>query len=808
MRKYTSLFVLLVFFTNTTGPFPQAQADEFHLPAPGTMVNTSAPYIPVVLKGMIVHPQEPFRFDFIVDTGQSGLKADGVRRESMPLIKYFLAGLTIPENDLWVNLSPYEHDRIVPEALGQTALGRDLLSQDYILKQFTASLIYPQKELGKEFWAKVYARAKEKFGSTQIPVNTFNKVWILPDQAAVFEHDNKVYVTRATLKVMLDEDYLALKKNNSHQTLSSPNVFIGDPDKAHSLASQVVREIVLPEITKEVNTGKNFALLRQMYYSLILAKWFKETLKDSLFAKLYRDKNKIKGINLDDLTIKDRIYAQYLKAYKKGVFNYIKEDTDAGGQTIPRKYFSGGMAMDITVAHDSAMTETLAGDLFRIDVNVARVGDRAMTAEEQAERLAVAARSITHGAVFFVNMIQPLQALRDEITKLELHNPEAFKIFEDLERSIERFPLINPEQVDELLKRNPGDPEAYRKVINDIMELENQFDKEEIIFEGLVQRLKKELDHPAFFEKGFQVDVWAQHMLQESHNFRLKLQSRINLWKGIRGQDEFSLDDLLQELKKINNIESFSHPSLGYIFIDNKVEGQGRFLGNRFTLLIAIYNLISNALDAVKTNERNQVKVQIDSDSNSKGNIIIQVADKGPGLDPKFLEINSVTGRQNIFNLDNTTKEGGTGLGTTEVWYAVKDMGGKIVAANQPEGGAIFTMHFPMAGTQSNLEDRTIPRDIALRSGDEAMNTGSRSPSKDRNMAQLSTKPHIFAGPAMREDNKTGGIDLNNINVARQGQAIGFNVDSAQAAQMLKEGVEGFVPVIINVQPTDLKSQG
>jgi len=50
-----------------------------------------------------------------------------------------------------INLSPYEKDRMIPTSLGETAMGRDLLAQDYLLKQLTASLIYPQKALGKEF---------------------------------------------------------------------------------------------------------------------------------------------------------------------------------------------------------------------------------------------------------------------------------------------------------------------------------------------------------------------------------------------------------------------------------------------------------------------------------------------------------------------------------------------------------------------------------------------------------------------------------------------------------------------------------
>ena len=173
----------------------------------------STPFAPLALKGLVVNPKKPLEFQFIVDTGRGPQDNVTVKDQANQLVKYFLAGLTIPEGDLWVNLSPYEKNRMVPEALGQTDLGRDLLAQDYILKQLTASLIYPEKDLGKEFWNRVYAKAQAKFGTTNIPVNTFNKVWILPDQAQVFENVNAAYVTKATLKVMLDEDYLALKKH-------------------------------------------------------------------------------------------------------------------------------------------------------------------------------------------------------------------------------------------------------------------------------------------------------------------------------------------------------------------------------------------------------------------------------------------------------------------------------------------------------------------------------------------------------------------------------------------------------------------
>ena len=190
------------------------------MPAPGVMVPLSPSFNPPILKGLKVHPDNPFRFDFILDKGDF-LPQEQLKQESTKLIKYFLASLTIPEKDLWVNLSPYEKNRIVPQEFGQTEMGRDLLAQDYLLKQISASLIYPESKLGKEFWAKVYAQAQEMYGTTQVPVNTFNKVWIMADKAEIFEHNQTAFVVNQHLKVMLEEDYLALQKHS----VVSPSLF-------------------------------------------------------------------------------------------------------------------------------------------------------------------------------------------------------------------------------------------------------------------------------------------------------------------------------------------------------------------------------------------------------------------------------------------------------------------------------------------------------------------------------------------------------------------------------------------------------
>jgi hypothetical protein len=406
MKKFTSIVILGCFFITSVFGQGRVCAQEFHLPMPGTMVHLSPEFNPAILKGIKVNPDNPFHFDFILDRGDSFVQdQEQLKTESIRLIKYFLASLTIPEKDLWVNLSPYEKNRIVPESFGQTEMGRDLLAEDYMLKQITASLIYPEDEIGKKFWKRIYEEAAKKFGTTNIPVNTFNKVWIVPEKAVVYENAKAgtAYIVESKLKVMLEQDYLALEKNQtptrghvpegysealSPSTLpadSALNVKAPQGNSVNALGSQIIREIVIPELTKEVNEGKNFAQLRQVYNSLILATWYKNKIKESILAEVYADKNKVKGLSFSRTSIGNPqyIYQQYLKAFKKGAFNYIKEEVLIEPQSkkkgiLPRKYFSGG-ATFLGIEHVLQETTTIDSNHESQRNNLAMISSQVQT---------------------------------------------------------------------------------------------------------------------------------------------------------------------------------------------------------------------------------------------------------------------------------------------------------------------------------------------------------------------------------------------------------------------------------------------
>jgi len=331
------------------------------LPAPGTLVHFSEEYTPTLITGLTINPENGLEFDFVVDTGDSGITGDELKSEIYKLTKYFLAALTIPEKELWVNLSPYEDDKIIPSNLGVTEMGRDMLSQDYLLKQVTASLMHPDKGIGEQFWKRVYEKAQKLYGTTDIPLSTFNKIWIVPKKATVYEQEGTAYVISGELKVMLEEDYMSLQKdfeknNNSKQ-------FDDDARKASAVTSEIVREVLLPEIEKEINYGKTFSNLRQIYNALILAEWYKEVLKESLLGQVYVDKNKTMGIDVSDREIKNKIYDQYIRSFIKGSFNLIEEDYDPVTQTtVLRKYFSGGLDLSVrrTIGLERISPQTLA----------------------------------------------------------------------------------------------------------------------------------------------------------------------------------------------------------------------------------------------------------------------------------------------------------------------------------------------------------------------------------------------------------------------------------------------------------------
>jgi C4-dicarboxylate-specific signal transduction histidine kinase len=109
--------------------------------------------------------------------------------------------------------------------------------------------------------------------------------------------------------------------------------------------------------------------------------------------------------------------------------------------------------------------------------------------------------------------------------------------------------------------------------------------------------------------------------------------------------------------------------------------------GHRAQLREVIYNLVNNALEAMRsTTSRNRVlHVRTESRENA---IAVAIQDSGPGIDP-----NSLTG---IFSAFITTKAHGTGLGLAISRMIVERHSGRLTASSDGQSGALFQFVLPV----------------------------------------------------------------------------------------------------------------
>jgi hypothetical protein len=113
------------------------------------------------------------------------------------------------------------------------------------------------------------------------------------------------------------------------------------------MSQKIVREVIIPILEKEVNEGENFAPLRQIYSSILLALWYKEKVQGSILSSAYVNRNKVSGVDVDDKEVSQKIWQEYAEAFKKGAFNIITEEEDKiTGDVMPRKYFAGGFKLN------------------------------------------------------------------------------------------------------------------------------------------------------------------------------------------------------------------------------------------------------------------------------------------------------------------------------------------------------------------------------------------------------------------------------------------------------------------------------
>lgn len=292
-----------------------------------------------VIRGIEISNLDRLDLKFNFDTMS---KKDISKEDMVRLIKYFLGFLSIPTDNLWVNLSSYEKDRMLPDNLAKLDIGKDMLLEDFLLKQIASYVTDPKTTYGKQYWNKVREVSYNLLGHTKAGVNSCYKVWIVPQKAVICQNKSKdslrAFIKEAKLKVMLEEDYLQVSQSSMAKMSKAD-------DKVNQAAKEIFKRDLIPVIEYQVNNAASFAPLRQLYYALILANYFKSHLGvDKVYGR-FIDRSSANNISLKNPEmVKENIYNSYLKNAKEGVYNYLSKEYDQySKEKVLRKYFSGGI---------------------------------------------------------------------------------------------------------------------------------------------------------------------------------------------------------------------------------------------------------------------------------------------------------------------------------------------------------------------------------------------------------------------------------------------------------------------------------
>lgn len=152
-----------------------------------------------------------------------------------------------------------------------------------------------------------------------------------------------------------------------------------------------------------------------------------------------------------------------------------------------------------------------------------------------------------------------------------------------------------------------------------------------------------------------------------------------------RANSRFNLYDCVHEAQRLVKL-SQNTKQLHYI---NRCPDTYEIEGDRQKLLQVFVNLLNNAGDASKSDDRIEIDAELQSNTDQPM-IAIRVSDQGEGI-PEEL-------RERVFEPFFTTKDPGegTGLGLPLVYNIIRDHNGTISIEENPEGGTRILIQLPL----------------------------------------------------------------------------------------------------------------
>lgn len=258
----------------------------------------------------------------------------------------FMTGLSVHDNKFWVNLNPWEADRIIDNELEQSDVGRIMLEADLRMKKDFSNYENPcTNETGKALWdlldKKREALAQQCMSNFPGEVRNVDSIrfrpvtrhWIIPDKVYAYTNGSQIYIINSTLTISSEPiaDHSAFElKDQDIGTLS--NGCLEELNRSAKEYGEYYKDLndhmILPYVISDVNNAERYEDLRNVYTALALAQWYKSSITSR--RDIFRGNLTSLDINiqkaLESWNAED-IWNEYVISFRNGEYKCWENET-------------------------------------------------------------------------------------------------------------------------------------------------------------------------------------------------------------------------------------------------------------------------------------------------------------------------------------------------------------------------------------------------------------------------------------------------------------------------------------------------
>src|SRR5262245_27250857 len=115
-------------------------------------------------------------------------------------------------------------------------------------------------------------------------------------------------------------------------------------------------------------------------------------------------------------------------------------------------------------------------------------------------------------------------------------------------------------------------------------------------------------------------------------------------------------------------------------------------MADRVQLQQVIFNLVTNAIEAMSSSATDSRILRLRSEATASGECIVAIEDSGPGIEPETLK--------RIFEPFFTSKSKGIGMGLSICRSIIEAHGGRLWVTGNTPRGAVFRFVLPVAAAR------------------------------------------------------------------------------------------------------------